>query len=396
VLKAAEAGVHVADGAVASMSGTTSQPNLNSIVAALDHTRRATGIGLEALNQYSDYWETVRTMYAPFDSAPPSGTAEVYLHEMPGGQYTNLREQAESMGLGDRWSEIAHTYADVNRAFGDIVKVTPSSKVVGDMAIFLVTHGLTMREFEALGPDHGLTLPNSVIDMFAGSLGRPAGGWPKRLQSMILGGRPPIKGRPGAGLPPVDFDEVAGHLEDRIGRVPSHADALSYVMYPDVFLKFAGAQQAYGDLGVLPTMPFFYGMRTGEEITVDLEPGKTLVVKFLTVGELHPDGRRTVFFELNGQPREVTVRDRSQKAEGPPKEMADPGHAGQIGAPTPGLVTAVAVEAGQKVDRGQKLLVLEAMKMQSTVYAPLAGTVARRLVQPGQTVEPKELLLVIE
>jgi pyruvate carboxylase len=396
VLKAADAGVDVADGAVAAMSGTTSQPNLNSIVAALDHTRRATGLDLDTLNQYSDYWEAVRSMYAPFDSAPPSGTAEVYLHEMPGGQYTNLREQADAMGLGDRWSEIAHTYADVNRAFGDIVKVTPSSKVVGDMAIFLVTHGLSMREFEALGPDHGLTLPNSVIDMFTGSLGKPAGGWPRRLQAMILGNRTPIKGRPGAGLPPIDFDEVATRLEEQIGRVPSHADVLSYVMYPDVFLKFARAQQSYGDLGVLPTVPFFYGMRTGEEITVDLEPGKTLVIKFLTVGELHPDGRRTVFFELNGQPREVSIRDRSQKAERPPTDMADPSHSGHIGAPTPGLVTAVAVEAGQKVDRGQKLLVLEAMKMQSTVYAPVAGTIARRLVQPGQTVEAKELLLVIE
>ena len=396
ILKAAEAGVHVADAAVAAMSGTTSQPNLNSIAAALEHTRRATGLDFDALNQYSDYWEAVRTMYAPFDSAPPSGTAEVYLHEMPGGQYTNLREQAEAMGLGDRWRDIAQSYADVNRAFGDIVKVTPSSKVVGDMAIFLVTHGMTMAEFEALGPDHGLTLPNSVIDMFMGSLGRPSGGWPKRLQAMILGGRKPITGRPGSGLPPIDFDAVAGTLEEQIGRVPSHADVLSYVMYPDVFLKFARAQQSFGDLGVLPTPPFLYGMRTGEEITVDLEPGKTLVVKFLTVGELHPDGRRTVFFELNGQPREVTVRDRSQKSEGPPKELADPAQPGHIGAPTPGLVTAVAVEAGQKVERGQKLLVLEAMKMQSTVYAPLAGTIARRLVQPGQTVEPKELLLVIE
>jgi pyruvate carboxylase len=396
VLKAADAGVHVADAAVAAMSGTTSQPNLNSIVAALDHTRRATGLDLDALNEYSDYWEAVRAVYAPFDGAPPSGTAEVYLHEMPGGQYTNLREQAEAIGLGDRWREIARTYADVNRGFGDIVKVTPSSKVVGDMAIFLVTHGLTMREFEALGPSHGLTLPNSVIDMFMGALGRPAGGWPKRLQAMILGDRKPIAGRPGAGLPPIDLQAVASRVEEQIDRVPSRADVMSYVMYPDVFVAFARAQKAYGDLGVLPTTPFFYGMHTGDEITVDLEPGKTLVVKFLTVGELHPDGRRTVFFELNGQPREVTVRDRAQKAEGPPKELADPLQPGHIGAPTPGLVTAVAVEAGQKVERGHKLLVLEAMKMQSTIYAPMAGTVVRRLVQPGQRVEPKELLLVIE
>ena len=396
VLKAAEAGVDIADAAIASMSGTTSQPNLNSIVAALDHTRRDTGLDLPALNQYSDYWETVRAYYGPFDNAPLSGTAEVYLHEMPGGQYTNLREQAEAMGLGERWHEIATTYADVNQAFGDIVKVTPSSKVVGDMAIFLVTHGLTMADFEAMGPKHGLTLPNSVVEMFAGSLGRPDGGWPKALQKMILRNQVPIKGRPGASLPPVDFDNTAVQIERLIGRTPSTDEVMSYVMYPDVFIKFARAKDSYGDLDVLPTRPFFYGMKTGEEIAVELEPGKIIVVRFLTVGELRPDGHRTVFFELNGQPREVSIRDRSQKAGGVAKEHADPNHRGHIGSPTPGVVTSVLVEQGQAVKEGQKLLVLEAMKMQSTVYAPVAGKVARRLVQPGQTVETKELLLVIE
>ena len=396
VLKAAEAGVDVADAAVASMSGTTSQPNLNSLVAALEHTPRATGLDLEALNRYSDYWEVVRRYYRPFDNAPPAGTAEVYLHEMPGGQYTNLREQADSMGLGERWTEIARAYADVNRAFGDIVKVTPSSKVVGDMSIFLVTHGLTMPEFEALGPSHGLTLPNSVVEMFAGSLGQPDGGWPPALQQMILRGRKPIEGRPGASLPAVDFREVAREIESEIGRAPAHDEVLSFVMYRDVFVKFARAQRSYGDPGVLPTKPFFYGMQTGEEITVEIEPGKTLVVKFLTVSDLRPDGHRTVFFELNGQPREVAVRDRSQAVTRAARELADPAHRGQIGAPTPGMVTAVAVEAGQLVDEGQKILVLEAMKMQSTVYAPVAGRISRLLVKAGQTVETKELLVVID
>jgi pyruvate carboxylase len=396
VLKAADAGVDVADAAVAAMSGTTSQPNLNSIVAALAHTPRETGLELDALNQYSDYWEVVRTYYRPFDNAPPAGTAEVYVHEMPGGQYTNLREQAESMGLGDRWGDIARTYADVNQAFGDIVKVTPSSKVVGDMAIFLVTHGLTMSEFEALGPNHGLTLPNSVVEMFAGSLGRPDGGWPRRLQRMVLGRHKPISGRPGAQLPAIDFDETAAKIEQQIGRKPSRDETLSYVMYPDVFVKFARGADRYGDLGILPTAPFFYGMKTGDEIAVDLEPGKTIVVKFLTVGELRPDGERTIFFELNGQPREVSIRDRSQKTTAPPKEFADPNHRGHIGAPTPGVVTAISVEAGQVVEAGHKLLVLEAMKMQSTVYAPVAGRVVRKLIQAGQTVETKQLLLVIE
>ncbi|HVT49392.1 MAG TPA: pyruvate carboxylase [Vicinamibacterales bacterium] len=396
VLKASDAGVDIADVAVAAMSGTTSQPNLNSIVAALEHTPRATGLSLPSLNAYSDYWEAVRTEYEPFDNAPPSGTAEVYAHEMPGGQYTNLRAQADVMGLGDRWGDIARAYADVNRAFGDIVKVTPSSKVVGDMAIFLVTHGLTMAEFEAKGARHGLTLPNSVIEMFAGSLGQPDGGWPKRLQRQILGRQKPQRGRPGARLKPVDFEATTADIERQIGRKPSDTEVLSYVMYPDVFLKFARAVQKYGDLGVLPTTAFLYGMKTGDEITVDLEPGKTIVVKFLTVGELRPDGQRIVFFELNGQPREVIVPDLSQKPTTAPRDVADPNQLGQIGAPTPGVVTTVAVEQGQTVTVGQKLLVLEAMKMQSTVYAPVAGRVARRLVQPGQTVEPKELLLVID
>jgi pyruvate carboxylase len=396
ILKATDAGVDIADAAVASMSGTTSQPNLNSIVAALDHTRRATTLDLGALNQYSDYWEAVRTYYEPFDNAPPAGTAEVYAHEMPGGQYTNLREQADAMGLGDRWAAIAHTYADVNRAFGDIVKVTPSSKVVGDMAVFLVTHGLTMAEFEEKGPNHGLTLPNSVVEMFAGSLGQPDGGWPKALQKQVLRQQKPVRGRPGASLPAIDFAATAAKIAEIIGREPSHAEVLSYVMYPDVFLKFARAQQRYGDLSVLPTWPFFYGMKTGDEIAVELEPGKIIVVKFLTAGELRPDGQRTMFFELNGQPREVSIRDASQKVSGVVKEMADPSHRGHIGAPTPGVVTTVAVEQGQSVEEGQKLLVLEAMKMQSTVYAPVSGKVARRLVQPGQTVETKELLIVIE
>jgi pyruvate carboxylase len=284
----------------------------------------------------------------------------------------------------------------VNQAFGDIVKVTPSSKVVGDMAIFLVTHGMTMAEFEALGTRHTLTLPNSVVEMFAGSLGQPDGGWPKALQKQILRGQKPLRGRPGASLPAVDFEKTAFQIERLIGRAPSKDEVMSYVMYPDVFIKFARAQESYGSLDVLPTKAFFYGMQTGEEIAIELEPGKTIVVRFLTVGELRPDGHRTVFFELNGQPREVSIRDKAQKATGIIKELADPNHRGHIGSPTPGVVTSVLVEQGQAVTEGQKLLVLEAMKMQSTVYAPVAGKVAKRLVQPGQTVETKELLLVIE
>jgi pyruvate carboxylase len=396
ILKAADAGVHVADGAISSMSGTTSQPNLNSIVAALEHTRRATGVDLDALNACADYWEAVRGYYAPFDSGPKSGTAEVYLHEMPGGQYTNLKEQAESMGLGPRWREIAQTYADVNMAFGDIVKVTPSSKVVGDMALFLVNHRMTMGQFARLTPDHNLTLPTSVIEMFAGSLGEPPGGWPKKLQKIILRGGKPQKGRPGAHLPPVDLEETAEEVEKKIGRKPSRDETLSYLMYPEVFVKYAKARQNWGDVETLPTPQFYYGMERGSDVTVELEPGKTLAIKFLTVGEPHPDGARTVFFELNGQPREVSVRDRSLEVKAEAKPKADPSAPGQIGAPIPGVVSSIAVEAGQTVKKGDRLLVMEAMKMQSTVYAPVTGRVAQLLVSPGQQVDAKELLLAIE
>jgi len=396
ILQAADAGVHVADAAIASMSGTTSQPNLNSIVAALEHTKRATGIDLDALNQCADYWEVVREFYAPFDTGPKTGSAEVYLHEMPGGQYTNLKEQAESMGLGARWHEIARTYAEVNLAFGDIVKVTPSSKVVGDMAIFLVSHGMTMRQFERCTPDHNLTVPSSVIDMFMGSLGEPGGGWPKRLRKIVLRGAMPRRGRPGARLPPVDLAETAATVEKKIGRKPLHDEVLSYLMYPDVFLKFARARQNWGDVDVLPTPQFYYGMDRGSEMAVELEPGKALVIKFLTIGEPHPDGTRTVFFELNGQPREVSIRDRALQVTERAQPKADPNQPGQIGAPIPGVVSTVAVELNQKLTKGDRLLVMEAMKMQSTIYAPLSGIVTQLLVTPGQQVEAKDLLLVIE
>ncbi len=396
ILKASDAGVDVADAAIASMSGTTSQPNLNSIVAALDNTARATKLDLGVLNTCSDYWEVVRTYYLPFDSGLKAGTASVYEHEMPGGQFTNLKEQAESMGLGPKWNEVAKTYAEVNQLFGDIVKVTPSSKVVGDMALFLVGHGMTCKEFAKLGPDHTLTLPNSVVDMFTGSLGEPEGGWPKKIAKIILRGEQPKKGRAGAYLAPVDMAEATALLEKKLGRKPSRTDVLSYLMYPDVYLKFAKALQSYGDLEALPTPQFFYGMERGEEIMVDIEPGKTLVIKFMTVSEPHPDGYRTVFFELNGQPREANVVDRSLKPTGPARVKADPGVAGQVGAPIPGAVTAIAVEVGQPVEKGAKLLIMEAMKMQTTVYAPMSGKIAKKLVQTGQQVEAKDLLLVIE
>jgi pyruvate carboxylase len=396
ILKAAEAGVHAADGAIASMSGTTSQPNLNSVVAALQHTGRDSGLDLDALNACADYWETARTWYRPFDNAPPAGTAEVYLHEMPGGQYTNLREQAESMGLGARWQEIARTYAEVNFACGDIVKVTPSSKVVGDLAIFLVSHDMTVKELERLGPDHNLTLPNSVVEMFAGALGEPEGGWPPKLQSVILRGAKPMSGRPGEHIPPVELQLARGRVEKQAEQKISDTDLMSYLMYPDVFLKFARARSAYGNLEILPTPQFFYGLERGQEIAVDLEPGKTLVVKLLTVSDPHPDGTRTIFFELNGQPREATVRDNALRAMVQTRPKANPSAPGQVGSPIPGAISSIVVELGEQVKKGDRLLVLEAMKMQSTVYAPIHGKVTKKLANVGDKVEAKDLLLVLE
>ena len=395
ILKASEAGVHVADGAISAMSGTTSQPNLNSLVAALTHTTRDTGLSFKALNKCSDYWETVRTYYAPFDEGPKSGSSDVYIHEMPGGQYTNLKAQAEVMGLGGRWPEVARTYADVNFAFGDIVKVTPSSKVVGDLALYLLSHGMTVKDLEALPPDHHLTLPNSVADMFMGSLGQPEGGWPPKLQSVILHGKRPNAGRPGENLPPVDFAETARRMKEQTGA-DSRTDLLSYLMYPEVFVKFAAARSMYGELEVLPTPAFFYGLEERREVTVELEPGKTLIIRLLTVGDARADGMRTVFFELNGQPREVEVRDKSIREEGTARRKADPSKPGEVGAPIPGAITLVHVEPDEQVKKGDHLLVLEAMKMQTTIYAPIAGKVKEIAAKIRDAVEARDLLVVIE
>ncbi|MGH9743200.1 MAG: pyruvate carboxylase [Candidatus Acidiferrum sp.] len=395
VLKAADAGVDVADAAVAAMSGGTSQPNLNSIVAALGHTPRDTQLDLEALNECSDYWETVRTYYLPFDSGPKAGSARLYQHEIPGGQYTNLREQAVAMGLGHRWREVEKTYAEVNQLFGDIVKVTPSSKVVGDLTLFLMTNELRPADLLKLDEKHDLSLPNSVVEMFSGVLGVPPGGWPRKLQKIILRGASPLKGRPGANLEPVNFAETSSSLEKKVGHSVRRDDFLSYLLYPDVFLKYDKFRQTYADVGVLPTSAFYYGLASGEEITVEIEAGKTLILKFQTAGDPHPDGTRTLFFELNGQPREVNVRDRALRVVERAHPKADPADPGQVAAPTAGVISGIAVQMNHTVERGTKLLTLEAMKMQSNIYAPVAGRVVKLLVVPGQHVEAKDLLVTI-
>jgi pyruvate carboxylase len=395
LLKASDAGVDVADAAVAAMSGGTSQPNLNSVVAALSNTPRDTQLDMETLNECSDYWETVRTYYLPFDSGPKAGSARLYQHEIPGGQFTNLREQAAAMGLAHRWREVETTYAEVNQLFGDIVKVTPSSKVVGDMTLFLMANEMKPADVLRLPVEHDVSLPNSVVEMLSGALGVPPGGWPKKLQKIILRGKSPLKGRPSASLPEANFSSEAAQLEKKVGHSIGHADLLSYLLYPDVYLKFDKFRETYADVSVLPTPAFFYGLKPGEEITIEIESGKTLIVKFLTVGDAHPDGTRTLFFELNGQPREVSVRDKALRVQERSHPKANPEDTGQVGAPTAGLISSIAVQANHTVERGAKLLTLEAMKMQSNIYAPIGGKITKLLVGPGQHVEAKDLLVTI-
>lgn len=396
ILRAADAGVDIADGAISAFSGVTSQPNLNSIVAALQHTPRDTKLDLEALDDASTYWEQVRTLYYPFEEDIKSPTAEVYLHEMPGGQFTNLKQQAKSLGLEDRWKEVALMYAEVNQLFGDIVKVTPSSKVVGDMALFMVTNDLT--PMDVLNPAKKLSFPKSVVEMMQGAIGVPEGGWPKVLQKIILdsAGVKPHKERLSAALPKVDFKKVKKELADKFKREISDDDVMAHLMYPQVFADFEEHRTLYSDTSVLPTATFFYPLQKGDEVNVEIEPGKTLIVRFLTVSDPHDDGTRTVFFELNGQPREVRVADRSLEGKLHKQPKADPDNAHHVGAPMPGKISTVSVKPGTQVKEGEKLLSIEAMKMETAVYAPRAATVGSVEVKLGTTVDAGDLLVILE
>jgi pyruvate carboxylase len=396
ILRASDAGADIVDAAIASMSGQTSQPNLNSLVAALDNTSRDSQLDVHALNRISDYWETVREYYYPFEEGIKSGSAEVYEHEMPGGQFTNLKQQAKSLGLEDRWQEIAEMYAQVNQLFGDIVKVTPSSKVVGDMALYLVTNNLTAMD--VLNPGKKLAFPKSVVEMMQGMLGEPPGGWPKVLQKIILdsAGAKPMKGRAGAKLPKVDLAAERKELTRKIGREASELDLMAYLMYPQVFLDYDKHVKHFSQTDVLPTPAFFYGLQRNEEISIAIEQGKTLILKFLTVGDAGDDGMRTVFYELNGQPREVKVLDRSLEAATRKHPKADPDNPHHIAAPMPGKISTVAVNKGQVVKSGERLLSIEAMKMETAVYAPHDGTVDELHVKAGSLVAARDLLVVLK
>ncbi len=394
VLAAIDAGIDAVDAAIDSMSGMTSQPCLGSIAAALHNSPRDPGLDAETIRQLSFYWEAVRQQYAAFESDLKAGTSEVYLHEMPGGQFTNLREQARGLGLETRWHEVAKAYRAANDLFGDIVKVTPSSKVVGDMALMMVSQNLT--EAEVLDPDREIAFPTSVVEMLAGDLGQPPGGWPKALQAKALKGEKPIEGRPGALLPPTDLAAARGAAEKASGRQVNDDDLASYLMYPKVFTEFSATVRRFGPVSVLPTPVFFYGMQPNDEIAIEIEPGKTLVLLLVTIGETDEEGQVKVFFELNGQQRIIKVQNRSAAVTKVARRKAEDGNDSHVAAPMPGAVSTIAVQKGQQVKAGDIVATLEAMKMETSLHAARDGKVAEILVSPGQQIDARDLLMVLE
>jgi pyruvate carboxylase len=393
VLAAINAGVDAVDGAMDPMSGNTSQPCLGSIVEALRHTDRDSGLDGQAIREMSFYWEAVRAQYAAFESDLKSGASEVYLHEMPGGQFTNLREQARSLGLETRWHEVAAAYRAANDLFGDIVKVTPSSKVVGDMALMMVAQNLTPQD--VLDPAREIAFPASVVNMLRGDLGQPPGGWPAALQKKVLKDEKPFVVRPGSLLPQADLENLRAEGEKRAGRPLSDTDLASYLMYPKVFGDFARAAEKYGPVSVLPTPVYFYGMKPGEEAAIEIEAGKTLVVRLQAVGETDEDGRVKVFFELNGQPRVIAVPNRGAAGTRPVRRKADEADEKHVAAPMPGSISSVVVKLGDMVKAGDVLLTIEAMKMETALHAPRDGKIAELLITTGHQVEAKDLLAVI-
>ncbi|GFE63535.1 pyruvate carboxylase [Litoreibacter roseus] len=395
ILAASEAGVDAVDCAMDALSGNTSQATLGSVVEALAHTDRDTGLDIKTVRQISDYWEAVRGQYAAFESGMQAPASEVYLHEMPGGQFTNLKAQARSVGLEDRWHEVAQTYADVNQMFGDIVKVTPSSKVVGDMALMMVSQGLTRQQVE--DPKTDVAFPESVIDMMRGNLGQPPGGWPKAIQKKILKGEKPFTKRPGAEMEPVDLEATRASLSEQLeGMAIDDEDLNGYLMYPKVFLDYMGRHRVYGPVRTLPTRTFFYGMDAGEEISVEIAPGKTLEIRMQARGETNDDGEAKIFFELNGQPRVIRVPDRKVAAVSAKRPKAEVGNADHIGAPMPGVVATVAAQAGSKVKSGDLLLTIEAMKMETGIHAERDARIKAVHVTPGGQIDAKDLLIELE
>lgn len=393
VLAAVDAGVNAVDAAMDAFSGNTSQPCLGSIVEALAGSERETGLDSEWIRKISFYWEAVRNQYAAFESDLKGPASEVYLHEMPGGQFTNLKEQARSLGLESRWHEVAQAYADANQMFGDIVKVTPSSKVVGDMALMMVSQDLTVADVE--NPEREVSFPESVVSMLKGDLGQSPGGWPQALQKKALKGDEPYTARPGSLLPDADLDEERKAIETKLERSVSDYEFASYLMYPKVFTDYALAADTYGPVSVLPTPAYFYGLEDGEELFAEIERGKTLVIVNQASSNTDEKGMVTVFFEINGQPRRIKVPDRAHGASGSAaRRKVDVSNGSHVGAPMPGVISSVFVKSGQDVKAGDVLLSIEAMKMETALHAERDGKISEVLVSSGDQIDAKDLLIV--
>ncbi|AYC29123.1 pyruvate carboxylase [Paenisporosarcina cavernae] len=392
--RAIDAGVDIVDTALGTMAGLTSQPSANTLYYALSGKERALRADINEIEKLSNYWEDVRKYYSDFESGMMSPHTEIYVHEMPGGQYSNLQQQAKAVGLGNRFEEVKDMYSRVNLLFGDVVKVTPSSKVVGDMALFMVQNDLDERSVLEKGKT--IDFPDSVIEFFQGYIGQPYGGFPEELQKVILKDRKAITIRPGELLEPVDFESLKEQLFNKWNRPISSHEVLAYSLYPKVFDEFMETTKQFGDVSVLDTPTFLYGMKLGEELEVEIETGKTLLVKLVSIGQAQADGKRTLYFELNGQPREIDIQDVTVESTGPVKAKADAGNPQHIGATMPGTVLKVLVDVGSKVKRGEHLLITEAMKMETTVQAPYDGIVKQIHVSAGSSIATGELLIEME
>jgi len=394
LMMAAQAGCDIVDAALSSVSGLTAQPNLNALLSALEGSIWDPQLDMAGMQKLTNYWETVRTYYAPFESELRSGTAQVYYHEIPGGQYSNYKPQVEGLGLGHRWEECKEMYRKVNDMFGDLVKVTPSSKIVGDMAMFMVQNNLEPEDVFERG--HDLTFPQGVVDFFKGMIGQPYGGFPEKLQKIILKDEKPLTHRPGELLEPVDLDAKKAELEKKLGHVVSERDVLSAVLYPGVFEEFDRHRQEYSDTSFLPTPVFFYGLDVGDEVSIDIEAGKTLIIKLNAIGRVHEDGTRNIYFELNGEPRQVKVTDLSVETEEVSHVKADPDDTKQVGAPMPGKIFKMLVSVGDEVKEGETLLSTEAMKMETNVKAKRDGVVKEIFFKESDQVQQDDLLVTLD
>jgi pyruvate carboxylase len=377
------------DVAVASMSGLTSQPNFNSVVAMMQGHERENKMDLHGLNLYSNYWEDVREYYYPFESDLKAGTAEVYENEIPGGQYSNLRPQAESLGLGKKFHKIKQNYAVVNDMFGDIVKVTPSSKVVGDMALFMTSNNLSPEDIFTRGQT--LSFPESVKSFFKGDLGQPHGGFPSVLQKIILKDEKPYTGRPNDHLTPIDFDKAFASFQKKFGAHYNFLDYLSWEMYPKVFEDYYQHDELFGDVSRIPTPAFFYGLKYNEEIMVKIASGKSIIARLLYISDPDEKGMRTVFFELNGQARRVQVKDTSIAVEKVQNRKVE--REKQVGAPLQGKLGSILVKVGEKVKENTPLFVIEAMKMETTITSNSEGIIKNIYIQEGELVEQDDMVL---